>query len=1025
MINTANNSDETIISTKMGSTAGDMTPKLHSPSRENRSAGTPSGPVPEETMQIRKTIRSKSMKDLEINLVNKTREAGLAKNRSVSFNGVSVMVDAIMNVYNSISNKKSELSNAVDTNNIHSIREFIREESVTLECALQTAVERDNCDILSDLLKDIVDVNSHLDKTGLTLLHTAAESGSAKCASLLLKHGASPNMWDYELAVTPMHSAAKSFDHTIEMLELFVNNSGDINSGLDKDGGSVLHAAIRANNVQMARYLLSQKVETIPKTFFETPLHTAAENDNYEIASLLLESNPGCINSLKNKKERQTPLHIVADAGYSNTCEVLLNFGADVSLVNGQCMTPVHLAARNPNEPVLRKLLERGADLNTKLVNTVDGDGRTPLFVCTSSKGRGATECMLTLVEFGAELDIQTDDGYTALHMAAIDRKPSRVNVLISQGADLSIKNKAGFSSLYFINKKVPQCMKTFEERLDTGLRLESANSEMSSKVKMDFNKLSPNMNSLHRQDIAIFMELMKSPYHVLLKHPLSQAFLYLKWNQIKYLHLIFIIFSHFIYSTVYTIYALLIFGSICEPHDYDSLMNDRFNLSISIPCYLKGEGVNPSEVWIARVAWLFLILFTFIYVVNEGIKILTTTKSYFRKWDSYIDLVLILSFFLISFHGDPFKDKVFIGLWQFHVAAVGCFLTWLQMMFYIGKLPRFGKYVQMFRAVATGVLHFMIAYSPLIIAFAVSFMIMFPNNDAFSQFPYAIIKLFVMMLGEIDYEDLYYPQKQFLNFTEIVSESENQAFPGTAHLLVLLFIFLVSIILMNLLVGLAVSDIQGLSKSAKLNQLVQQVELINYMEGWLFSPIFGWSPDNVKKFLRSKLQGLEGQNYNMVYTVKPFDTNNRVLPESLKRSLYDNCIRRESKVKEFNRDAALIEMQTKIQQIFVLLGGKPNQSTNNLSSQLSRSRLSIFSNISSQLQVEDDYESDNDGNIGVERNSTLCSITEEAEPIRQPVRRKLSNISNISSASTDVESDGGTVSDYVTLTDDRFESIP
>ena len=62
------------------------------------------------------------MKDLEINLVNKTREAGLAKNRSVSFNGVSVMVDAIMSVYNSISNKKSELSNAVDTNNIHSIR---------------------------------------------------------------------------------------------------------------------------------------------------------------------------------------------------------------------------------------------------------------------------------------------------------------------------------------------------------------------------------------------------------------------------------------------------------------------------------------------------------------------------------------------------------------------------------------------------------------------------------------------------------------------------------------------------------------------------------------------------------------------------------------------------------------------------------------------------------------------------------------------------------------------------------------
>ena len=72
---------------------------------------------------MRYSQRSKSMKDLEINLVNKTREAGLAKNRSVSFNGVSVMVDAIMNVYHSISkDKKSELSMAVDNNNIQSIR---------------------------------------------------------------------------------------------------------------------------------------------------------------------------------------------------------------------------------------------------------------------------------------------------------------------------------------------------------------------------------------------------------------------------------------------------------------------------------------------------------------------------------------------------------------------------------------------------------------------------------------------------------------------------------------------------------------------------------------------------------------------------------------------------------------------------------------------------------------------------------------------------------------------------------------
>ena len=66
--------------------------------------------------------RSKSMKDLEINLANKTREANIS-GRSVSFSGVSVMVDAIMNIYQTVSkDKKSELLKCVANSNITEIR---------------------------------------------------------------------------------------------------------------------------------------------------------------------------------------------------------------------------------------------------------------------------------------------------------------------------------------------------------------------------------------------------------------------------------------------------------------------------------------------------------------------------------------------------------------------------------------------------------------------------------------------------------------------------------------------------------------------------------------------------------------------------------------------------------------------------------------------------------------------------------------------------------------------------------------
>ena len=52
------------------------------------------------------------------------------------------------------------------------------------------------------------------------------------------------------------------------------------------------------------------------------------------------------------------------------------------------------------------------------------------------------------------------------------------------------------------------------------------------------------------------------------------------------------------------------------------------------------------------------------------------------------------------------------------------------------------------------------------------------------------------MMAGEIEYENFIY-------------ENGEAIFPFTGHFMILLFVVLISIILMNLLVGLAVSDIQ------------------------------------------------------------------------------------------------------------------------------------------------------------------------------------------------------------------------
>ncbi|CAB4060248.1 unnamed protein product [Lepeophtheirus salmonis] len=103
-----------------------------------------------------------------------------------------------------------------------------------------------------------------------------------------------------------------------------------------------------------------------------------------------------------------------------------------------------------------------------------------------------------------------------------------------------------------------------------------------------------------------------------------------------------------------------------------------------------------------------------------------------------------------------------------------------------------------------------------------------------------AVIKTLVMMAGEIEYENFIY-------------EKWTKLYVFTGHLMVLIFVLLVSIILRNLLVGLAVSDIQGLQKSAGLDRLLHwynirpnDLERGQTAKRTLRKPYIGSSPQDI-----------------------------------------------------------------------------------------------------------------------------------------------------------------------------------
>ena len=236
---------------------------------------------------------------------------------------------------------------------------------------------------------------------------------------------------------------------------------------------------------------------------------------------------------------------------------------------------------------------------------------------------------------------------------------------------------------------------------------------------------------------------------------------------------------------------------------------NTNFSTIERIPKWSNVNGscfTDPIEeqcqiTWSTITVWILLLGSTSILLAKEIFQVIHSRKAYLSNWENWLQLTIIVDVILISFHRDPMpaleEYSVLIDAWQHHFAAIGVFLVWGELMLMIGRLPTFGIYVQMFTTVSKNFAKFLAAYFCLLVAFALSFCVLFPNYQSFNvALPAAIVKTLVMMAGEIEYENFIY-------------ENGDALFPYTGHLMILIFTVLVSIILMNLLVGLAVNDIQ------------------------------------------------------------------------------------------------------------------------------------------------------------------------------------------------------------------------
>ena len=285
--------------------------------------------------------------------------------------------------------------------------------------ALHSVASNGHTDVCKFLLENIKD-KSIQNKIGHSPLHSAARHGHSEVYKLIMDTVEDKNPQDNE-GNTPLHEAA-TFGHSnvckviisqleegnpktgyntplnlaaehghFEVFKLIINKTKDKNP-ISKYGKSALHDAALGGHLEICRLLIDNIKDKNPKdrkmgndclNDRETPLHMAAyrgrDRGHYEVFKLLFENAED-----KNPRDvdGQTPLHIAAENGCLDICELILkdpgvkdkNPGlgnrVDRSL-KGE--TPLHLAAKGSYFEVCKLILTYAEDKHPKRK-----DGMTP-----------------------------------------------------------------------------------------------------------------------------------------------------------------------------------------------------------------------------------------------------------------------------------------------------------------------------------------------------------------------------------------------------------------------------------------------------------------------------------------------------------------------------------------------------------------------------------------------------------------------------------------------------------------------
>ncbi|XP_055528382.1 transient receptor potential channel pyrexia-like [Wyeomyia smithii] len=717
-----------------------------------------------------------------------------------------------------------------------------------------------------DLLEGLLEAGAELlffDSNGFTALHLSSFSGCLNCSSFLTYKGIEVNL--QPRAFTPLHCAA--FGNSVEIARFLISKGAELNIDTKKQNceESLLHCAVRSNSIDCVKLFISEGMDVNSlKPSGMNAIHLAADLGYVECLKVLLDTPTADTNIRIGIREKEsTALHLAADEGNVECVSLLLARGANAKLKNHRGFTPLHLAARTTSLECVELLLRVGnADPNAE-----DFDLRTPLHTAIG-KSEAAFDIIETLICWGSDINRKDVFGFTPLHLAALDGLAHCVEILIYHDADVTTKSKKGTTALNVITRKTPSSLAMIGRKFDDAMTLIHSQDPSDKEVvlELDFRSI---LQHCYPREIGYLNTLVDEGQKEILQHPLCSAFLYIKWGKIRKYYIARLLFC-FIFILFLTLYVLTALAHNC----YNGSKDMEETIQEQELCQKQSILGNMlrNNPFVMEMQWMVLVAITFVEICRKlyGMTGYSSVRRYITQMENVTEWFIIVSVFVISY---IYTKRTYT--WQNHIGAFAVLLGWTHLMVMIGQLPVFGAYVAMYTKVQVEFAKLFIAYSCMLVGFTISFCVIFPSSSSFENPFMGFITVLVMMVGELDLELL-------------INDPDGKDPPFmlelSAQITFVLFLLFVTVILMNLLVGIAVDDIQALKKTATLSKLVGQTKLISYIESALFN---GWLPNWLRSLLHYTAL-VSPQAYRVILSVKPLNPEEKRLPRTIMMGAYE-----------------------------------------------------------------------------------------------------------------------------------------